>query len=76
MTWKWDLTVYDPTTGLYSFQLEDYNDKANSASDPGQEEVLSVPHRYQAESVGTAQIPIGNSGTQYHPNSREFVQSV
>ena len=37
MTWKWDLTVYDPTTGLYSFQLEDYNDKANSASDPGQE---------------------------------------
>ena len=37
MTWKWDLTVYDPTTGLYSFQLEDYNDKANSTSDPGQE---------------------------------------
>ena len=41
-----------------------------------QSEVLSVPHRYRAESVRTARIPIGNSGTQYHPNSREFVQSV
>ena len=35
-----------------------------------------MPHRYRAESVGTAQILIRNSGTQYHPNSREFVQSV
>ena len=39
-------------------------------------EVLSVPHVFRAESVGTAWIPIGNSGTQYHPNSREFVKSV
>ena len=39
-------------------------------------EVLSVPHVFRAESVGTARIPIGNSGTQYHPNSREFVKPV
>ena len=45
-------------------------------SELGDGEVLSVPHVFWSESVGTAQIPIRNSGSQYHPNSREFVQFV
>ena len=38
MGWGWDLTIYDPKTGLYSFHLEDCEDEAATDTEPAQEE--------------------------------------
>jgi len=54
---------------VYEMNQAPSSDEEGALSTPNPK-VLSLPHRFQSEPVGTDQIPIGNFQVEYLPNKQ------